>query len=478
MEASLPASTAYRPAVESATAGARPNAHAPSTTLPLRFIATGILALAAGTAWLILQPEILANYHYAPATVAATHLFVLGWIVSVIMGAMYQLVPVALETKLYSERLARWQFLFHVVGFAGMVLMFRVWNMKQVGHFGSLMAAGLILFVYNIVRTLFRIPRWNVIAFAIASSLFWILFAGIAGLSMAASKCVYGSTYESAALGGFIHSLRAIGMFMSRFAPMSAMHAHAHLGVIGFILMLIVGVSYKLVPMFTLSEVQSPRRAKWSVGLLNAGLAGTFLAVLLQSNWKPACGLIVMVALALYLIEIAAILKARKRRVLDWGLRCFVTAIGLLIPTAVIGLILSRPGMPLTSAGMQLENVYGFLALIGVVSLAIIGMLYKIVPFLVWFGTYSGHIGRFRVPALAEMYSARLQAAGYCAYLAGVLGTCVAILARNEICVRLGCILLAAGVATLLANLGLMLSHYLRPRLLPMKKTPTHAPTP
>ena len=29
-------------------------------------------------------------------------------------------------------------------------------------------------------------------------------------------------------------------------------------------------------------------------------------------------------------------------------------------------------------------------------TIAIIGMLYKIVPFVVWFGCYSAHIGRVR----------------------------------------------------------------------------------
>jgi len=80
------------------------------------------------------------------------------------MGAVYQLVPVALETKLHSERRARWHYGFHVVGFAGMVWMFWNWNLKQVGHFGSVLAVGVGLFVYNIARTLLRVPKWNVVA--------------------------------------------------------------------------------------------------------------------------------------------------------------------------------------------------------------------------------------------------------------------------------------------------------------------------
>ncbi len=145
---------------------------ASSIAVPLQFVVTGMLALFTGVVMLALRPDLLAAYHYNPHAIAVTHLFTLGWITSVIMGAMYQLVPVALETKLYSERLARAQFVAHLVGFVGMVWMFWVWNPKQVGQFGSIMGFGIGLFVYNIARTLKRIPRWNVIAAAIAAALF------------------------------------------------------------------------------------------------------------------------------------------------------------------------------------------------------------------------------------------------------------------------------------------------------------------
>ncbi|HZQ45714.1 MAG TPA: cbb3-type cytochrome c oxidase subunit I, partial [Verrucomicrobiae bacterium] len=168
-------------------------ANAPSVALPLTFMLTGLLALAVGAVWLVVNPDILATYHYNQNVIAATHLFVLGWICSIVMGAMYQLVPVALETRLYSERLARWQYIFHLAGFVGMVWMFRVWNMKQVGHFGSVFTVSVGMFVYNIARTLARAPKWNVIATAITSAVSWISFAVIAGLSIAAGKCIYES---------------------------------------------------------------------------------------------------------------------------------------------------------------------------------------------------------------------------------------------------------------------------------------------
>ena len=222
-------------------------------------------------------------------------------------------------------------------------------------------------------------------------------------------------------MGVLLHGLKLVAGFLAHFDPISTMHAHAHLGGVGFFTMLIVGVSYKLIPMFTLSEVQSRRRAVGSIALLNVGLAGSFVTILLRSPLKLAFALMVVAALAIYGWELEAILRARKRRALDWGIKYFLTAIVLLLPLSVLAVVLSWPGLPLNTFTGQLENLYGFLGLIGVITFAIMGMLYKIIPFLVWFGRYSRQIGRAQVPSLADLYSARLQAAG----LLGVAGrTC------------------------------------------------------
>lgn len=454
-------------------------ANAPSVALPLSFALTGLVALLTGVSWLLFRPAILAEYHYNQYIIATTHLFVLGWICSVVMGAMYQLVPVALETKLYSEKLGRCQFAFHAVGFIGMVWMFRIWNMKQVGHFGCVFATGVGLFVYNIARTLRRVPKWNVTATAVTSALCWFSLTVTAGLFIAIGKCSYESTAGPATEEGvrsLVGGLRELAGFMSHFDAISAMHAHAHLGGVGFFTILIVGVSYKLIPMFMLSEIQSPRRAVWSVALLNVGLAGSFVSILLRSPWKLAFALVVLAALVVYGVELAAILRTRKRRVMDWGIKYFLTAVGLYAPLSVFAVVLAWPGLPLNPFTGQLENVYGFLGLIGVVSFAIMGMLYKIVPFLVWFGRYSRQIGRAQVPALSDLYSAKLQALGYWSYLAGLIVTGAAIMFSSEVFVRYGSALLALSVLTLAINVALMLSHYFRPSLQPLSIPPSAIP--
>ncbi len=123
---------------------------------------------------------------------------------------------------------------------------------------------------------------------------------------------------------------------------------------------------------------------------------------------------------------------------------------------------------------LQLENVYGLLGLIGVVSLAIIGMLYKIVPFLVWFGTYSQHIGKAQVPALAEMYSPRWQIVSFWIFLPGLLTTLAAVGFANATGIRTGCGVLALSLIVFGGNITQMLRHYFRPQLKPLPKITVH----
>jgi hypothetical protein len=474
MEATLPLSAAIKPAAPRA----RPiMAAAPAIGLPLRFVVTGLLALFTGIGWFVARPDLLTTYHYNQNIIALTHLLVLGWISSVVIGAVYQLVPVALETRLYSERLARWQFAFHIVGFAGMVWMFHTWNMKQVGHFGSVFVVGVGLFVFNIARTLCRVPKWSVVATAIAAALAWFSFTVLAGLSIAAAKCTYESTEGLAAAGGvrtIIHSLRAVGAFMSRFDAINAMHAHAHLGVVGLFTMLIVGVSYKLIPMFTLSEIQSRRRAGWSVVLLNVGLAGAVGSILLRSPLKFFFALVIVTGLAIYGWELRAIVRARKRAPLDRGVKSFLTAVAMLVPVSALALVLAWPRLPMTVFAGQLENLYGFLGLIGFVTFALIGMLHKIIPFLIWFHTYSPHVGRAVVPSLADLYSERLQTAGYWAWLAGLTIVSAGILRQSPTAVRLGAFLLAITLTCFAVNVGRILSHLFRPVLRPLPARAAH----
>ena len=177
MQAISPASTAPEPAAKARDAECRIPArkaslamkHAPDVSLPLRFIVLGLVPFVTATVWLALRPDLLVAYHYGAHVIALTHLVVLGFISSVVMGAMYQMTPVALETRLQSEQLASILFLCRLIGVPGMIAMFWISDMKQVGHFGTRFDLEVLPFTRNIARTLRRAPRWNAFPYVIAT---------------------------------------------------------------------------------------------------------------------------------------------------------------------------------------------------------------------------------------------------------------------------------------------------------------------
>lgn len=442
-----------RPANRRSASAAPPSLatqHAPHIRIPLLFVVTGFLSLLVAMPWLALRPDILATYHYNQYVLALTHLVNLGWVASLIMGATYQLVPVALETKLHSQRYPYYHYACHLLGVVGMVVMFWRWDMTQVGHYGSFVSLGFGVFAWNIFKTMRGSPRRDVVRSGTGAAVSWLLVTMLAGLYVAASKC----------------------WSFSPFNPISQMHAHAHAGVMGFFLLMIVTISYRLVPMFTLSEVQSEHRARWSLRLLNAGLLGVFVAVLVGSAFKLVAGLLIAAGLVLHALEIRSILRARQRPVIDESVRTFLQALGLLAPLVAVGVVLAWPWLPATTFTTQLENVYGVLAIFGVTTLAILGMLHKILPFLVWTAAYSRWVGRKRVPSLADLYSVPWLRWGRRLYLAGLLALCVAIGMGSETGVRWSCWGMAVSLVPFAANVGLILSHLVRPRL-PALAVPT-----
>ncbi len=420
--------------------------HAPAAGVAMRFVLFGLGCLAACAAWLVVEPGMLVTHHYRPHTVAWVHLLVLGFVLSAVAGALYQIAPVALETRLHSERLASLHFAAHALGVLLMVPFFAASDLKQVGRAGSLVFLGMVLFVVNIARTLDRAPRPDVIGAFIASAMLWLFLTTGAGLTIATNKIV-----------PFLPG-----------NPLNWMHAHAHLGVAGVFVNLTVGVSLRLVPMFALSELQSRLRAWGAFGLVNLGMVGLFWGIAFAvPSARLASGGVVAAGLAFYGIELLAILRTRKRRRLDWGLRQFLAAVTTLAPAAVAGLALaSEEGLSLATAA-RWQIAYPALALFGVVVPAILGMLQKILPFLVWQKVYAPRIGREPVPSLAELLSPGTQAVGYWVYLAALAVVVVASLSGVPWVAQGAALLWLVAIALFLANAARVLAHWFSPRTLP-----------
>ncbi|MDD5433862.1 MAG: hypothetical protein PH343_00390, partial [Nitrospira sp.] len=108
--------------------------------------------------------QYIHGYHFQPRLLAFAHIAVLGWATMIIMGAMTQLVPVILETSLYSVRIARWGLWIFLMGVSGIAGHF--WY-TAIGGSGMLSAVGtlfnaILLFVINIGMTLTKVKSINI----------------------------------------------------------------------------------------------------------------------------------------------------------------------------------------------------------------------------------------------------------------------------------------------------------------------------
>ncbi|MFN3476409.1 MAG: cbb3-type cytochrome c oxidase subunit I [Candidatus Methylomirabilales bacterium] len=416
------------------------NDKAPSVALPFRYFVTAIVAFTLAAVLLPFIASDLADFYYQPRLLALTHLITLGWITMTIMGASYQLVPVALGIRLYSERLARIQFWFMLVGTLGMVGHF--W----IGRWGGLIASALLvliassLYLANLGMTLRGLTRWNVTAKSMGAALLFFAATVVLGNLMALDKV--------------LNFLR--GDFLG------ILHGHFHLAALGWVTMMITGVAYHLIPMFTLSELRDEGKAHLQFWLLFVGTMGLVGSLLRGYRFLPLFAGMVVAAILLFADQMRRILKARRRRILDWGIRHFTTALIYLVALTPLGLLFSLGLIPDGAFGSRLAFMYGFLVLIGWVSFTIVGMLYKIIPFLVWYHAYSRQVGRGPVPTLQDLCPPELQRLGYFLFNSGILGMAAGLLIGEAGLIRAFGVILTGAVLLFTFTILLVLRH-LRP---------------
>jgi hypothetical protein len=411
--------------------------------LPLAFMGLALVWLAVATTMVVLQPGVLALPHAAPAVVALTHAWVLGFFVTVATGATYQIAPVALGTTLWNERYGWWHFGLHAVSVPGMVFSFLRWDMTLLSHFGSAFALGIVLFAVNTWRTVRRSGQRDIVAWSLVFAASWLLLTVIVGLFLAANR---------------IWQLVAIN-------PLSLLRAHAHLGLVGFFLTLLQGVTFRLLPMFTLADVPDWRSARAGLWLSQTGLLGLAPALAWDAGYVAfGCGCLIPIGLLVSAIALKRTLKTRKKRRLDPGLLAFVAGLCGLGVAAVAGLLLVWPTSPWGSApGGFNAMIYAVLVFFGGLLPAIAGMLCKIVPFLTWMRAYGPKVGRMPTPAAGALSRPRLEIAAFGLQGLAIVPLVLGVWIENETALRCGAWLLAAGVALFLADMVGVLRHLWSP---------------
>lgn len=406
--------------------------------------------MALGAVWLgvaagltAVHADLLALPHTVPAVVALTHAWVLGFFVTVATGAVYQIAPVALGTTLWSERSGWWHFGLQLVGVPGMVYAFWSWDLATIGHFGSFVLMGLLCFAVNLWRTVYRSGKRDLVAWSLVLATGWLIVAAFAGLALAANR-------------------------FWRFwptDPLALLRAHAHLGLIGFFLTLLQGVTFRLVPMFTLGHVPDWRLARVGLWLSQLGLLGLAPALSCHAGYAVAgFGALIFLGMIASGFALHQTLRTRKKRSLDPGVSAFIRGLVALVISAMLGLLLVWPTSPWSSApGGLSAMVYAGLLLAGGLLPMIAGMMCKIVPFLTWMRAYGPRVGRGPTPAAGSLGKPRLETWAFALYTLALFPLVVGLWSLHLPLLRVGTWLIVAGAAALLVDIFAVFSHLWKP---------------
>jgi hypothetical protein len=384
-----------------------------------------------------LAPE-LAGHYYHPRIIALTHTLTLGWITLTIMGATYQLLPVVLERAVWSERLAWWQLGVLVVGIVGLVAHFWIGQRSGMAWAAGLVGVGVIAYLLNVGVSLRDLDRVSFTA--------GCMVAGFGGLAL------------TTAFG--------VGLAVDRVQPFlpssffGTLHAHYHLAVLGWVAPMIVGVAARVYPMFLLAREPAGWAVRLPAGGLALGAPALIAGLLLDASMLVAAGaLAVSAALIGHATWVVRIARARRRPALDWGLGSVLTATGFLGLATAMGL-----GLALRiTRGPRIALAYAVLGLGGWISLTIVGMMLRIVPFLVWYRVYAPRVGRERVPPLRDLGWPRLEGLAWAGLTGGFLALAAAAAAGTPGWIRASGGLVALGAVAFAGALARVLWHLASP---------------
>lgn len=384
--------------------------------------------------------EALSGHYFQPKILAMTHTAALGWGSMIIFGALYQLLPVILETKLYSIKLAWASITFFVPGIILLVYCFWIFDPGMYMQIaGVLVFIAIVLFNLNVFFTVKHKKQESIFQEFIITACLWLTLTALLGVLM---------------IFNFQHS------FLQK-DHLHFLRLHAHMGIVGWFLMLIIGVSAKLLPMFLISEYQKTHLLSLSYYFINGALLlflidgylhgmsfNTYLFVLLG-----------LTGICFYLVYIFRCFQSRIRKDVDLpmvkSLFSFVfLAAGILILPFILYYHLKNDAF-----AVNLSTLYGSLIFMGWISLLILGQTFKTLPYIVWVKHYEQLTGMVKTPLPSDLINRGLLYVQSFAFLLFLLAFISGFLLNSFTLKIISASSLAATALSYFAHLVVLLLH-------------------
>ena len=398
----------------------------PPYRLPAEHFFTALAWLALGALGLVtIAPELAAGAYLTPRAAAVTHCFTLGWVTTSIFGALYQIFPVALGVGARSVRLGHATFWTLQAGILSLVAGAWRWEPSLLGGGWLLVFLAVIALAVNVVApgsTTRRAPLvWAYVTTAVASLVIALVVIGI-----------------------------SIGTFAGWWSSdrTAVLTAHAHLAAVGFATLTAIGVGGKLLPMFLYARDLPGWPLRW-IGPAVAGGVLLFSAAILIGAAAFALrvvgGLVLAAGLGLYL-GVVPLYFRRAVRQSGPGLALAAAAHVFLLGALVLGLLLLVTREP----APRLSAAYGFLGLVGWLTLFVAGVLHRVLPFLTWLERFSARVGTPGIPKVTDLTKPRIAWTAHALLAAGAAAASVGVAAGSAAGSRGGAVVFALGAVILL----------------------------
>ncbi len=362
-----------------------------------------------------------------------SHLYLLGFVMMFIFGAMYQLVPVILEIPLFSKDFAYVQFYIYLVGLSMMAYAFGNTEHFYLLPYGSMLVyLSMLIFSTNIFLTYRNLERWSISAkFILVSNIF--LFVAVTIGFVIALNLIYGFLEVD------VHRL---------------VTAHVAGVLVGYVMMTIVGVAMVLIPMFSLSHGFKQRAVEISFNFMTLGVALLMIGSLLGFGFFSGVGgFLVVMSFIFATYQMWLIFSTRIRKEWDYWAKNMVSSFAFFIASMVSWLIASLFDSD------RFALLGGYLFFFGFLAFIIIGHIYKILPFLVWYQRYSPLVGKQKVPMLHDMVVESVADRQFWVTLGGTIVSAFGVLTGVEFFFIVGTLAMAGSAFLVLYNIYYTLTY-------------------
>jgi len=337
----------------------------PPISSPIRFYLTAAAFALLAAIIIALHGESLWLSRWMPVTLAITHLIALGVMAMIMIGSLFQVMPVLCGAAI---PISGWRLhLLHLTLATG-VLTLAAAFLGWLSFLFPFVLLGLSLGYFSLTLTWLLITKAKGEQTRIP-----ILLAALA-LSI---LLLIGLVLLSGYLWGFMPS-----------TGKNLTNLHAGIGSFGWIMLLVMAVSFQVIPMFHVTPPYSLRWRQALIALLVVGLAlASAEAVGLKTVWSGTWGwLLCVIATLLYCAITIERLTKRKRKLPDVVINYWqIGLINLMLACLLLLWFILPFAKPPWAISWQtkLEVLLGFLFGVGFVLAIIQGMLLKIVPFLI-----------------------------------------------------------------------------------------------